>query len=392
MNKIDYFKKRAVIVIHEAGIGPGHDLRDYFLQQGIKELLFISHPLLSMPIMYNNSSRYELYKDGKLSKTYYAYNWKLPDPLLYVKDILYTLFWSTIVIGKADIFVGVANINALCGVILRFLGVTKDVIYYVIDYVPNRFRNFTMNTIYHFVDKFVSEQCNWTWNLSPRMIEGREEKWHRKFPNQLVVPHGVHVDRIKRVPFEKINKHEILYMGSLYKKQGIQIVIESLPKVIKKIPHVKFSIIGRGPYEQDLKKLTKKLKLENYVNFLGYMPSHKAMENRIAKAGIAVALYDRTADIYDFTYYADPGKIKNYLGAGVPIILTDVSHVAKSVAKANCGLLVEYNKKDVTKALIEFLSNYTKMREYRKNAITFAKEYRWENIYKKALSYLKKNE
>jgi glycosyltransferase involved in cell wall biosynthesis len=203
------------------------------------------------------------------------------------------------------------------------------------------------------------------------------------FKNQLVVPHGVHFNRIRRLPFERIHKREIIYMGTLFKRQGVQLVIESLPEAIRKFPEIKFIVIGKGPYELVLKKLAKKLRVEKYVEFLGYISNHAVMENRIARAALAVALYDKKYD--DFSYYGTPGKIKNYLGAGVPIVMTDVPYGVKEIEDAQCGFIVKYSKEDLVDKLVNFFSNENIMKNYRINAIKFVKEYDWDKVFAKAL-------
>lgn len=386
VNELHLKQKNAVIVIHEATSGLAYDLRDYLLRQGITELLFIAHPLLYLKENFKNSSRCEIYKNGKLVKNNNTPHWILPESLLYVKDVFYTVIWNFTKISKSNIFFGVGNLNAFSGLILRFMGRTDKVIYYVIDYVPQRFNNKLLNWIYHRIEKFAAENSDWTWNLSPRMIDGREKKWKKKFPNQLVVPHGVHANRIKRLPIDKINRTEILYMGTLLKKQGIQLVIQILPLIVKKIPTIHLTIVGKGPYEKELKQLTKQMNLDGHVSFLGYIENHKDMENRIAKATLAIALYDRRYD--EFSYYSDPGKIKNYLGAGVPVVMTDVPYVAKEVVESRCGFIVQYKKKELLEVLFEFFSNENLMKEYRQNAVKFAKRYEWNGIFANALAYL----
>ncbi|MDO8658526.1 MAG: glycosyltransferase [Candidatus Levybacteria bacterium] len=379
MKKISFENLKAIVVIHEFTSGLGHDLRDYILAHKVEELLFIAHPLLYIPQNYKNSSRFELYKKGKLLKTGKALHWNLPEPLLYVKDFLYTLFWSVRFIGKSNLFFGVGNLNAFAGLVLRFFYLAGSVTYYVIDYVPIRFQNKLLNNIYHWIEKISAKYSSWTWNLSPRMIEARNNKWNEKFNNQLIVPHGLDYDRIKRVSFEKINKYEILYMGSLLKKQGIQLVIEILPDLIKEIPSVRFTIIGTGPYNVELKRLVKKLSLESYVSFLGYIASHAEMEERVAKAAIAIALYNKEYD--DFSYFADPGKVKSYLGAGVPIIITDVPFIARQVNDKKCGFIINYDKNDLYKILIKYFKDEKLMKEYRENAVEFAKQYDWDKLF-----------
>lgn len=378
--------KSIVIALHESTSGPGHDLRDFLLERRVKEAFFISHPLLYIPENFKNSSRYELYKKGSFVKTHTAYHWKFPEYLLYIKDTLYTIIWCFLNKKKYDYFFGLGDLNTFAGLLLKKIGLVDKVIYYVIDYVPQRFSNSVVNQLYHIIEKYCAQNADWTWNLSPRMITAREKKWKKKFPHQLVVPHGVHFKRIKRVPFDKIRKKEILYMGALLKKQGIQLLLSVLPTLIKKHHDIRLTIIGKGPYEHDLRALVHKLKVEEHVSFLGYIPSHAELENTIAKSAITIALYDKKFDT--FSYYADPGKIKNYLGAGVPVVMTNVPYVAKMVEKAECGFVIEYKQKELEEVLNDFFSNETKMRQYRINAVKFAKQYDWDSVFSKALEYL----
>lgn len=376
--------EKAIIVIHEATTGPGHDLRDFLLKKNVKELLFIAHPLFYVKGTRKNSSRFELYKNGKLAKKGSSFYWVMPEFVLYFKDLIYTFLWSQKFIGRSDYFFGVGNLNAFAGHILKIIGRTKEIVYYVIDYIPNRFQNNFINSIYHWVEKYCARKSNWTWNLSPRMIEERQKGETGVFPNQLVVFHGVHFNRIKRVPFSKINKHEILYMGALLKKQGVQMVIEALPIILEKIPDITFTIIGSGEYGNMLKKLVKKLRLEKYVTFLGYIKNHVEVENRMAKAAIAIALYEEKKD--NFTYYTDPGKVKNYLGAGVPVLITDVPYMAGLTERAKCAIITHYRKQEVAEKLVSFLSNEKMMRGYRANAVRFAKKYDWDKLFTEALA------
>jgi len=383
MKKTNFKNKKIVIVTHEAATGPAQELRD-FLVPKVKNLFFIAHPLLFFSEMEKKSSHYEKYQEGKLIKKHQAVHWPFPEYLSYFKDCLYTFFWVLTSKDSYDLFIGSGNINAFVGVILRKLGKVKKVVFYCIDYVPQRFNNRLVNNFYHWVDKICAQKCDLTWNLSPRMIEGREKRWGKSFPCQTVVPHGVHFHRIKRLPFREINKEEIVFMGSLLKKQGVQLVIKALPEIRKKIQDIRLTIIGTGPYEKNLKDLVKKLKLEKLVSFTGYVESHQKLENLMAKGALGVALYNSAID--QFTYYADPGKVKVYLGAGLPVVITDVPYIAKEIEKEKCGIIVDYNKKDIAEAITGLLKDEKKLQAYRQNALSYAKRFDWDKIFEKALS------
>lgn len=374
--------KRMIIAFHESITGPPHDLRDYVMRHGVTELLFIAHPLLYFPENRKKSSRMEYYRAGKLILRRKALHWELPELLLYGKDVLYALWWVFRYLPQSDVYVGVGNINAFVGLILKWLGRARSVIYYVIDYVPKRFTNRVVNVFYHWIERTSALYADATWNLSSRMIDTREKRWGISFPHQLVVPHGVHFDRIRRVPFDKVNIHEILYMGTLLEKQGVQLIIRALPMILKQVSDVTLTIIGKGPYEQPLRDIVRTCSLEQYVQFLGYVANHRVMENRIAKAGIAVALYDKEKDA--FSYYTDPGKVRNYLGAGVPVLMTDVPLIACEVKARECGMVIPYTKDAVVSALTSFFSSREHMKKMRENAITFSATFDWEMVFDQA--------
>lgn len=375
--------KTAVVVTHGIIRGPAHEIRDYLRNISFKTL-FVYHPLLFLKQNYALSSAFEIYRKDNLFYQGKAPHWKVPEPVLYLKDFIYTLIWVTRYARKTDLFVGSGNLNAFAGLILKRLGIVKKVVYYCIDYVPNRFGNIFLNNLYHWVDKICAGKCNTTWNLSKRMIEGREDRWKKRFPHQQVVPHGSYTDQYTKslISLNDFHKFEIVYMGTLLKKQGVQLVIRTFSRIIKKFPEARFLIIGSGEYKTNLEVLTKKLGLGKYVIFTGYLDDNEAKE-KIAKAHIAVAPYNKKADI--FTYYSDPGKVKYYLSLGIPLIITDVPLVAKDLEKEKCGLIINYDEKKLYIAVDKFFSNLKFSIDYRRSALKYAEKFSWDKLYNKAL-------
>ena len=116
---------------------------------------------------------------------------------------------------------------------------------------------------------------------------------------------------------------------------------------------------------------------------MGYIKDHKDVEKILSKSTVAVATYK--PDPESFTYFADPGKIKNYLACGLPVFLTDVPSIAKKLEKEKCGIICSYNEVDVGKKIINLLSDKKKLDLYSTNAKKFAKDFDWNIIFEKAL-------
>lgn len=376
--------KSIIISTHVYSWGPAQDLRDYLVKNKIKKVIFIGHPLFLDPKL--QGSGYELYCDGKKIQEYYGKIKKSPLLMSLLHDLFFTIFWTLRFGKKWDVFFGSDNLNAMAGVILKKSGLVKTVIYYVMDYNPQRFENKILNYAYHWIDRFCVKYSDETWNVSPRMSMARKKYFNFTAPNQKTVPVGMWFKRIKRLNFSDIEKQTLVYLGHVIKKQGIQHIIGAVPLIIKKIPNFKFVIIGGGDYMNTLKKQTEKLRVTKYILFLGYIKDNTEIENLLTKCALAVAPYEREIEgLISYTYFADPGKIKLYLAAGLPVIMTDVPYNAKDLVKNQCAKIVELNDKDITKAILDLMTNDKRLDEYRINAVKYASKFDWDLIFESNL-------
>lgn len=370
---------KVVIITHTFATGPGQEL-EIFLRGKVKRLIFVGHPL---PFCKDLRSVFKEYDYNSLTKELKSGNYRLPGVFLYFKDAFFN-FWWLLFVSKNDLIVAADNLNAFCGWVLKKLGKTKKIIFYTIDYVPQRFENPLLNKIYHSLDSFCVRNCDFVWNLSSVMALEREKKGvEKKYRSkQLTVPIGTDLD-VERLPFEKINRFEIAFMGHLREGQGVEFLIDSMPEIIKKIPEAKLVLIGTGPLEGKFKAQVSQLGLKDKVEFTGFIESHHEVQNRMAKCAIAVAPY--VDDDTSYTRYTDPGKPKAYLASGLPVVITDIIQVAKEIEKAECGVAVRFDQGEFIHAVVNLLDNEKKLKRYRENAIKFAQNFKWEKIFKKAL-------
>lgn len=375
-------KINVAIVAHIFASGPALDL-EQFLKEKVSSLIFIGHPFAYRKEV---NSFYRIYSKGKKIKEKKAWGIKLPGIFMYLKDIFLTFWWLLRYKKRISLYIGSDGFSAYLGLLLKKLGKVQDVVFYTIDFMPKRFDNPFLNWLYHFFDKECLKGCKVIWNLSGKMAEGREEymgKDRKNFSPQLTVPLGIWDKRIQKLPFEKKSRFQMVFLGHILEKQGLDIVIEALSQILKKLPKVKLLIIGTGPYEDNLKRKVQKLGIKNNVEFSGYVEKHEDVERMLSESMVAVATYK--PDPESFTYFADPGKIKNYLSAGLPVILTDVPPIAREIVEKKCALITEYNPNSFVQHAIRLLSSPSKLRTYQRNAFKFAKNFDWENVFTKAL-------
>ncbi len=384
MTKLE--NSKIIIVTHVYATGPAQDLKEYLINNKIKKLLFIGHPLFFDKKL--NGSGYEIYENGKQMKEKYKKIKKMPVSYTYLKDVFLNLIWPYKNNTKWNLYIGNDNLNTFSGILLKWLGKVDKVVYYVIDYNPNRFQNKLLNKIYHILDQFCVKYSDETWNLSPRMEPARKEYFGFSGGNQHTVSVGIWFKRIKQLDFSQIKKHQAVFMGHILEKQGIQYVVDAIPLIIKKISDFSLLIIGDGNYLDQLKKKTKKLNIEKFVKFTGYIKDHEEVEKMLSSCAVALALYEQKDKngLLMFTYFADPAKIKSYLASGLPVLLSDVSYNAKEIEQKKCGKIITNDKKQIADAIIELLQNEKLLNEYRKNAINYAQQFDWNDIFKKNLN------
>ncbi len=376
--------RSCVIASHVLTPGIAHDLRDYILNNWKSELLFIHHPIYLDKGLPN--SGYEHFNNASSKQVGSSYV-KLPVPLQYLFEIFLNCYW---VIRKTnrivDVFVGLDNLNALAGILLKKLGRVNKTVYYVIDYDPSKYKNQLANKIYHLIDRFCVKYCDSTWNLSHRMIDARKEYFHFSGGNQIVVPIGIHLSDFKPLPFEQLEKKTIAYMGTIEKRQGIQYIIECIPELIKNFPDFHFMVIGGGIYLDNLIALANSLGVTSYITFTGYVKTNLEVRSFLSKCVLGVALYEKYTDgKLSLTTFADPGKIKFYCASGLPILITEVPHNAIEIERLKCGQIVELNKNSIMTAIFNLLKNERTLLEYRNNAIRYATGFDWKRVFDKAI-------
>jgi len=369
-----------LIISHKFLPQPDDDLILYLNKQRKENVVHITH---SFSDCLDRVSRCKWYKNGDLYREWKSKDYiKYPEVLIYIKEFFFTINSVFKIKIKFDFCVCMDGMCTFFGIFLRSLKKVKKVSYWAMDFVPeNRFGSGIKNFIYHKINTFGYKNADEMWDLSPRMADAREEFLGIKkdsYRKHKVVPYGMWVDRIKRYSYEECEKNTLVFMGHLLEKQGVQLVLDAIPEIVKKIPNFKFKIIGTGGYEDTLREKVKELNIEKYVYFLGKIEKNEDLENEIAKSCVAIAPYIEELDTW--TKYADPGKVKTYLACGVPVLLTDVPWNAREIAENRCGRVIREDKESVVEELLKLLRK-KEGQEFRNNALKFSENFSFIKIF-----------
>jgi len=78
------------------------------------------------------------------------------------------------------------------------------------------------------------------------------------------------IESSKKENFGLSGKYIVLFEGTIWKRRGIQTVIDAVELLKDKIP-VYFLIVGDGPYKEDLQKIVVEKNLTNFVELTGWV-------------------------------------------------------------------------------------------------------------------------
>lgn len=376
--------KVVILVTHVRGLGPSSHLES-FLTNRCRKVLSIYHPLV-----YDASakSQYRLFENGTLVATG-EHSLHGPEAVIRCREVMLTIALVRRFAPRSDLFIGVDALNCIAGLMLKAIRHTKRVVFYVIDWSPKRFDSSVLNGIYHLSDRAAALLANETWNVSPVIDQGRWQGSFWTWIGENAKKHtkivGIGVAQVDDELADRIRlPYRLVFLGHLLEKQGLQLVIKALPEIARTFGDTDLLVIGNGPYQVALQELAQSLGVSERVTFLGYVEDENEVLRHLGSASVGVATYLASED--SFTRFADPGKLKNYLAVGLPIVMTQVPYNADSLEKSGCAVVVRPTAAEVADAVCRLLSEDSSERGSRRaKALDLMKGLDWVSVFSSAL-------
>jgi glycosyltransferase involved in cell wall biosynthesis len=127
-----------------------------------------------------------------------------------------------------------------------------------------------------------------------------------------IIPNGVDLKFFKSI--KKLPK-KIIFSGVMYHHRGLDVLLESLPHIIQKFSDVNVVLLGDGPEMKKLQNIVKEKRLENNVEFRGWV-NRNDLPDQISDASISIGPLKRTT----VTENALPIKVLEYMASSLPIL------------------------------------------------------------------------
>lgn len=151
----------------------------------------------------------------------------------------------------------------------------------------------------------------------------------------IVIHVGVSLDDIPLLPPPQNKPFRVLYVGSLERRKGVDILLHALTKA--KLSHWQAAIVGDGPEQRRLRRLTRKLKLSGYVTFWG---AQSFEEVRRFLANCSVLVVPSRSGARSPTEGL-PTIIVEALAHQRPVIASRLSGIPEIIRDKETGLLVD---------------------------------------------------
>jgi len=287
------------------------------------------------------------------------------------------LLWKTS--DCYDLYIGVEAINTVLGIWLRLWGRVRSVVYDVIDYSPQRFVSPVLNTVFHGLDSWCAAHANYCWNQTALIGQDRARRNPRVAARQLVKPSGMPAARIQQRSNDQVTRTDLIYVGTLQARDGVWVMLEALPIILRAVPAATLRIIGNGNEEAAMKHWLADRGLIAHVKFLGMIGDPEAVESWVAKSGVALAPY--RDDPGSVKRYNDPSKPKLYLACGVPVVITQVPPVAEEIQRDGAGVAVAGDPEAFAQGVLRLLTDQPFYQACRHGATRLAARYTWERIF-----------
>ncbi|MDD5649958.1 MAG: glycosyltransferase [Candidatus Nanoarchaeia archaeon] len=268
------------------------------------------------------------------------------------------LGWSALLISKMFKIPVVSTYHTLLPDFLKYLP------------IPNLDNSKTAKKLTWDYTKSFYNRCNLVTTPSIAMKEELRKNGIKK--PIVFLSNGVDLNKFKFLKMKK-SGNIILHVGRIGYEKNIDVLIKAFNEVLKINKDARLVIAGDGPYLEELKNLTKKLKINKKVKFLGRV-NYDELPKLYCSSDVFV-----TAS----TVETEGIVILEAMACGLPIIGVNKLAIPTIVKNGKNGFVIEPGDyKNIAKYIIEILKNKEERDKFGKESIKVADKYSLNQVIK----------
>ena len=200
-----------------------------------------------------------------------------------------------------------------------------------------------------------------------------------------VIPNAVDIDAFKlasppdpelQKKWGLADKTVIGFIGSFYAYEGLDLLLDALPALVKQRPDVRILLVGGGPQETNLRLQAEALGLKDHVLFTGRVP-----HTDVARYYDLINILAYPRHRMRLTDLVTPLKPLEAMAQGQLFIASDVGGHKELIEHGRTGILFEAgNRRSLAKAIINLLEAPASWPAIRANGRAFVENVRnWRN-------------
>ncbi|MBS7530125.1 DUF1957 domain-containing protein [Hazenella sp. IB182353] len=171
-----------------------------------------------------------------------------------------------------------------------------------------------------------------------------------------------------RLKYAKPEEKILLFVGRLVYEKGVHILIEAIPTILKKQPHIKLIIAGEGSEKSFLESKIKHLNIQKNVIFTGFVADDQRN------------MFYRMSDICVIPSLSEPfGLVAlEAMSYKLPLIVSSVGGLAEIVQHKENGLtMMNCHSKSLSDQVNWILENPAHVKKLTQNAYRTLNQYSW---------------
>ncbi len=240
------------------------------------------------------------------------------------------------------------NIISIQGIIAEYYDYEKSLVFFLQKYIEK----FT-------IKKNLNFGCRTSWDKSFVLR-------NNPYANIYYMPEALNSCFFQQ-QWRHHDEESLLFVGSLCKRKGIEVLLKALQHVKKEIPNVILKAVGSGNqrYVSYLEKLVKEYDIQKNVIWLGNQRSEE------------IARHLKKSTLFVLPTFIDnsPNSLAEAMVVGTPSIASNVGGIPSMIENDLTGILVEPNQpENLAESIIALLKDYNKQNLISKNARKVARE------------------
>ena len=197
-----------------------------------------------------------------------------------------------------------------------------------------------------------------------------------------IIPNGVDLSMFKTTI--KKNPKKIIFAGAMYYHRGLDVLLKSIPLVIKEIPDAKFVLLGSGDEMKKLEEIVSKNKLQDSVEFKGWVKREDIPKN-ISDASIGIGPLRLT----EVTSRALPIKVLEYMAVSLPVIAQKGTLPNDVLEDGKNGFFIE-NYMELAEKIILLLNEPKKVENMGAYSLKLVQKFSWDQVVDSVINEVKK--